>query len=274
MLLNHKRIVVCGVANDLSIAWGITKMLKEQGATLALTCVEATRRRVTKLANSIGIEHIIACDVGNDDDIERAFQEIGGVFGGRLDGMIHSIAYARLEDLGGEFLEVNREGWRTALEISAYSLVAMAKAARPLMIAAGGGSIVTITFNGGRVIVPSYNVMGVAKAALECSMRYLSYDLGPDKIRVNAVSSGPIATMSSKVVDRFQDALDQIATSSPLLETVTQDDVGNACAFLMSDLSRHVTSEILHVDSGCDAMTFGARPHRRAAKPAGEAQPA
>lgn len=264
MLLENKRVVVCGVANDLSIAWGVTKAAKEQGANVAIMCVEATRRRVTKLANSIGIEHIISCDAGNDEDIQRAFQELGGVFDGKLDAMVHSIAYARLEDLGGEFHAVNREGWRIAMEISAYSLVAMARAARPLMIAAGGGSVMTITFNGGRCIVPSYNVMGVAKAALECSMRYLSYDLGPDKIRVNAVSSGPIATMSSKVVDKFQDALDQIATSSPLLELVTPEDVGNACVFLASDLSRHITSEILHVDSGCDAMTFGARPHPRA----------
>src|SRR5262249_19130326 len=159
-----------------------------------------------------------------------------------------SIAYARLDDLGGEFLNVSRDGWRIALETSVYSLVGMARAARPMLIAAGGGSIVTLTF-AGDVVVPSYNVMGVAKAALEQTVRYLAYDLGPDKIRVNAISSGPIETMSSVVIDRFSQSLTTMQTQSPLLENVHLEDVGNAAVFLASRLSSKITGGITYVDS-------------------------
>ncbi|MFO0919629.1 MAG: SDR family oxidoreductase [Planctomycetaceae bacterium] len=263
MLLDQKKAVVCGVANSKSIAWGIAQKLKEHGAEVALTCVESARRRVVKLAGEIGIQHVISCDVGNDDDVERAFKDLGEAFGGELDILVHSIAYARLEDLGGEFLVVNRDGWRTALETSAYSFVSMSRAARPLLIAAGGGSIMTLTFAGGDQIVPSYNVMGVAKAALERSMAYLAYDLGPDQIRVNAISPGPIETMSSVVVDRFSDSLNTVRRTSPLLRCVTPEDVGDAAVYFGSDLSKMVTGMVFYVDSGCHAMAVGAGTHPR-----------
>lgn len=266
MLLDGKRAVVCGVANAKSIAWGIAQALQQHGATVALTCVESAQRRVKKLADEIGIKTVITCDVGDDADIQRAFSDLGAAFDGRLDILVHSIAYARLEDLGGEFLTVSRDGWRLALEVSAYSLVAMSRAARPLLSAANGGSILTLTFAGGQRVVPSYNIMGVAKAALECSVRYLAYDLGPDQIRVNAISPGPIATMSSMVIDRFEASLEQFQRHVPLLECVTADDVGDAAVFLGSDLSRRITGTITYVDCGCEMLGMGAVEHPRVAK--------
>jgi enoyl-[acyl-carrier protein] reductase I len=268
MLLDQKRAVVCGVANSKSIAWGIAQKLKEHGAEVALTCIEASRRRVTKLAQEIGIEHVIACDVGDDADVERAFGQLGHAFDGKLDILVHSIAYARLEDLGGEFLVVNREGWRTALETSAYSLVSMARAARPLLISAGGGSIMTLTFAGGDKVVPSYNVMGVAKAALEQTTAYLAYDLGPDKIRVNAISPGPIETMSSMVVDKFSDSLERVRTMSPMLACITPSDVGDAAVYFGSDLSKKITGGVFYVDSGMNTLSAAANVHPRAAQAA------
>lgn len=263
MLLDQKRAVVCGVANAKSIAWGIAQKLKEHGAEVALTCVEAARRRVKKLADEIGIEHVISCDVGDDADVERTFGDLGEAFGGKLDILVHSIAYARLEDLGGEFLVVNREGWRTALETSAYSFVSMSRAARPLLVAAGGGSVMTLTFAGGDKVVPSYNVMGVAKAALEQSTAYLAYDLGPDNIRVNAISPGPIETMSSMVVDKFSDSLDSVRNISPLLTCVTPGDIGDAAVFFGSDLSKKITGSVFYVDSGMNTLAAAAKTHPR-----------
>jgi enoyl-[acyl-carrier protein] reductase I len=263
MLLAGKRAVVSGVANPKSIAWGIAQAMHREGAQLALTCVESAKRRVAKLADELGVDRIYTCDATDDADVAKAFEQIGEAFGGQLDILVHSIAYARLEDLGGEFLRVNKEGWRTALEASAYSLVAMARAARPLMVAAGGGSVMTVSFNGGHKIVPSYNIMGVAKAALECAMRYLAYDLGPDRIRVNAISSGPIATVSSTVVDNFEEALRQVKRITPLLECVSPADVGNLAVFLGSDLSRMITATTIYVDSGADALSAGAGDHPR-----------
>jgi enoyl-[acyl-carrier protein] reductase I len=253
------------VANDKSIAWGVVQALHDHGARVALCCVEGARRRVEKLAATIQCPHVIGCDVTRDDDIAKAMREVGQAFDGKLDYLIHSIAYARLEDLGGEFLKVNREGWRIALDVSAYSLVALAREARPLLMAAGGGSIVTLTFAGGARVVPSYNVMGVAKAALECSVRYLAYDLGPDRIRVNAISPGPIATMSSVVVDRFSEALDGVRKTAPLLDCVGPMDVGNAAVFFGSDLSRMITGTVLYVDSGTDSLAAGSGDHPRSA---------
>ena len=265
-LLDGKTALVSGVANAKSIAWGIAQSLHAQGARVGFTCLESTRRRVAKLAEEIGSDIVIPCDVSHDEDIARAFAEVGKAFDGKLDILVHSIAYARLEDLGGEFMKVTREGWRLALEVSAYSLVAMSRAARPLM-KTSGGSIITLSFAGGRKVVPSYNIMGVGKAALECAVRYLAYDLGPDKIRVNALSPGPIATMSSVVIDRFESAMNTIRTDSPMLECVTPEDVGNAVVFFGSDLSRLITGTILCIDSGVDILTIGAGPHPRAKVP-------
>jgi enoyl-[acyl-carrier protein] reductase I len=266
-LLEGKRALVSGVANARSIAWGIAEAFHEQGARLAFTCLESARRRVAKLAAQVDCDFVFPCDVSQDGEIMRAFEEVGKVFEGKLDVFVHSIASARLEDIGGEFLAVSREGWRLALETSAYSLVAMARAARPLMQAAGGGSILTISFQGSGKVVPCYNIMGVAKAALECAVRYLAYDLGPDGIRVNALSPGPIPTVSSVVIDRFEEALETVESHSPLLRCVTQRDVGNAAVFYAADGSKMVTGSILNIDSGMGILTSGAGPHPRAQCP-------
>lgn len=269
-LLEGKRALVSGVANRRSIAWGIAQALHEHGAEVALTCLESARRRVAKLAAGLDSDLVFSCDVSKDEDIARAFEEVGNAFNGKLDVLVHSIAYARLEDMGGEFLTVTREGWRLALEISAYSLVAMARAARPLMQAAGGGSILTLSFLGGTKVAPSYNIMGVAKAALESAVRYLAYDLGPDGIRVNALSPGPISTVSSLVVERFEESSQKVETRSPLLRGVTARDVGNAAVFYAAEVSKMVTGSTLEVDSGMGMLICGAGPHPRARKPGPE----
>lgn len=265
-LLEGKRALVSGVANSRSIAWGIARALHAHGARVAFTCLESTRRRVTKLAAEIGSDLVFSCDVSKDVDITRAFKEAGEAFGGKLDVLVHSIAYAKLEDLGGEFLAVTKDGWRLALEISAYSLVAMARAARPLMAAAGGGSILTMSFAGGRRIMPGYNIMGVAKAALECSVRYLAYDLGPDGIRVNALSPGPVPTVSSMVVDGFERSLREVEKCSPSLRCMTPQDVGDVAVFYASDLAKSLTGATVYVDGGMDILASGSGPHPRAPK--------
>jgi enoyl-[acyl-carrier protein] reductase I len=256
-LLEGKRAVVSGVANKRSIAWGIAQALYQQGAQVGFTCLESAIKRVTKLAREVDSSVIIPCDVSRDQDISATFEKVGEAFDGKLDVLVHSIAYARLDDLGGDFSKVTREGWRLALETSAYSLVAMARAARPLMKAAGGGSILTLSFVGGRKVVPGYNVMGVAKAALECVVRYLAYELGPDGIRVNALSPGPIRTVSSIVIERFDESLEKVAACAPLLRPVTPQDVGDAAIFYASELSSMITGSILDVDSGMGILTAG-----------------
>ncbi|MHC4178374.1 MAG: enoyl-ACP reductase FabI [Planctomycetota bacterium] len=266
-LLEGKTALVSGVANKYSIALGIAQALHEHGARLALTCLGSTQKRVTKLAAQLDSDLVFSCDVSRDDEVPRVFEEAASAFGGRLDVLVHSIATAKLEDLGGEFLTVSREGWRLALETSAYSLVAMARAARPLMKVAGGGSILTLSFAGGTRIVPGYNVMGVAKAALECAVRYLAYDLGPDGIRVNALSPGPIPTASSRVIDGFDESLQKVEACTPLLAHVTPQDVGNAAVFYASDLSKMLTGSVLYIDSGGHDLVWGVNPHPRAEKP-------
>jgi enoyl-[acyl-carrier protein] reductase I len=205
-ILEGKTALVSGVANRQSIAWGIARTLREEGARVALLCHPGPLKRVTKLAGEIGSELVVPCDVRSDENIEEAFRTVGTAFGGRMDILVHSIAYADIEDMGGEFIAVSRSGWNLALEVSAYSLVAFTRCARPLMKAAGGGSVVTISFLGGERVAPGYNVMGIAKAALESALRYLAYDLGPDNIRINAVSPGPIRTMSALVIESFEEA--------------------------------------------------------------------
>ncbi|MBK1700641.1 enoyl-ACP reductase FabI [Thiococcus pfennigii] len=265
-LLDGKKAVVAGVANRRSIAWGVAQALHQHGAEVALTCVESTMRRVKKLADEIEATLVVPCDVRDDTAIEAAFAQIGTAFGGQLDVLVHSIAFARLEDMGGEFIAVQREGWNLALEVSAYSLVAMARAARPLMVNAGGGSILTMSFAGGERVTPGYNLMGIAKAALEASVRYLAYDLGPDRIRVNALSPGPVVTTSSMVVDRFDGALEITQQRAPLLRNVSPEDIGDVAAFYASDLSRMVTGYTLRIDSGLDILSAGCQAHPRAPK--------
>jgi enoyl-[acyl-carrier protein] reductase I len=272
-LLEGKKALVCGVANRRSIAWGIAQAFHQQGAQLAFTCLESGRRRVAKLAAELESDLVFPCDVSKDEDISRAFDEVAKALDGKLNVLVHSIAYARLEDLGGEFLKVSRDGWRVALETSAYSLVAMARAARPLMKAAGGGSVITLSFQGSLKVVPCYNVMGVAKAALESAVRYLAYDLGPDGIRVNALSPGPIPTASSLVIEQFEESTRRVEEQSPLLRSVTLQDVGAAAVFYAADTSGMITGSVLNVDGGMGILISGAGPHPRATRPAAASMP-
>ncbi len=252
--LEGKKIVISGVANQKSIAWGIAKCLHEVGGQLAFLCLPSNSRRVKKLVKQIDCDAVIECDVQNDDQIRNAFSEINDVFHGEMHGLVHSVAYAKIDDLGGEFIGISREGWNLALEVSAYSLVAFTRYARPMMKNAGGGSIVALIFSGGERVVAGYNVMGIAKAALNMSVRYLAYDLGPENIRVNGISSGPVVTMSSMMVAGFDKAMDITPKHTPMLRNITVDDVGNTALYFMSNLSAGVTGEILHVDSGANSL--------------------
>jgi enoyl-[acyl-carrier protein] reductase I len=261
-LLNGKKALIASVANRKSIAWGIAQAFHAEGAQLAFSCLEGNVRRLQKLVPEVDSDIIISCDVQKEEDIARTFEQVFEVFGGRLDILVHSLAFANMDDLAGEFIKTSRSGWHLALDVSAYSLVAMARGARPLMQAAGGGSVMALTFGDGKV-VPGYNIMGIAKAALETAVRYLAYDLGPDNIRVNAIASGPIATLSALAIEDFGTALRTMEEHSPLLRNVTPDDVGKTAVYLASDLSRSTTGSLLHVDSGMNIMCPAASPHRR-----------
>lgn len=253
-LLNGKNIVVMGVANERSIAWGITKSLHEAGAHLIFTNrQERSYKKLEKLLekNEIEAKHIVECDVGSDESIHQAFSEIKEKVG-IIHGVIHAIAFANRDELQGEFADTSREGFLLAQEISAFSLAAVAKAAKDLMTE--GGSIVTQTYIGSERVVPNYNVMGVAKASLEASVRYLAEDLGKYGIRVNAVSAGPIRTLSAKGIAGFNDINQVIEEKAPLRRQVDQDQVGDATMFLVSDLARGITGDVLHVDSGYHIM--------------------
>ncbi len=266
-LLTGKRALVSGVANGRSLAFGIAQAFQAHGASVALTCLPASHRRVTALAGALGAPAVISCDVRDDSHIARAFEQAGDVFGGTLDVFVHAIAAARLDDMTGEFIGVTREGWREALDVSAYSLVAMSRAARPLMTPAGG-SILTLTFAGSSRVAPGYNMMGVAKAALESCVRYLAHDLGPQGIRVNALSPGPVATVSAMVVEGFDAALESARRHAPLRRGTSAKDVGDAAVFLASDLSRGVTGAVLPVDAGLGALlAFGEGRRTRASNP-------
>ena len=253
-MLEGKIALVAGVANKRSIAWAVAQRLAEQGATLAFTYQgERLERFVRELAESVGSSLCIACDVADDASIDRAFATIGDELGG-LDLLCHSIAFAHAEDLDGRFADTSREHFGIALEISAYSLVAMAQRAEPMMEARGGGSIVTMTYLGGERAVPGYNVMGVAKSALDSTMRYLAYDLGPKNIRVNAISAGPLRTLSARGIAGFSQMEGVIAERSPLRRGIDADDVGQAGLYLLSPMAASVTGTILYVDSGYHAM--------------------
>ncbi len=264
-LLDGKKVLVAGVANKMSIGWSIAQALHTHGAQIALSCIESNVRRVKKLAPQVHSEIIIPCDVTKDEDIVRTFDQVGAAFGGKLDILVHSIASAHLDDLEGEFIKTSRSGWHLALDISAYSLVAMARSARPLMNAAGGGSIMTLSYGDSRVS-PNYNIMGVAKAALEMAVRYLAYDLGPENIRVNVIGAGPIPTLSSQAVKNFIVALRKMEECSPLLRNITVEEVAKAAVYLASDLSSGVTGEVSRVDGGMTIVCPAVPPHRRFAQ--------
>ena len=261
-LLSGKTALVSGVANRKSIAWGIAQALHDHGAQIGFICLENNVRRVKKLASQVHSDMILSCDVRDDQQIEQVFEQAGKEFDGKLDILIHCLAYAEINDIGGEFIKISRSGWNTALEISAYSLVAFARRARGLM-STSGGSIITLTFAGGEKVVPGYNVMGVAKAALDAAVRYLAYDLGPEKIRVNAISPGPVTTLSSMVIEDFSSSLKLVQEHSPMLRNITTEDIGGAAVYLASDLSASVTGAVLKVDSGMNIMVAPSKVHRR-----------
>jgi len=250
-----KRGLVLGVANRRSIAWAIASRLAAGGASLAFTYQgERIEKNVRELAEPLGSPLVTACDVRSDEDLERVFGEVGEAFGGQLDLLVHSVAFADAADLEGRFTDTPRERFWLALDVSAYSLVAAARLAEPLMEAAGGGSVLTMTYLGGERAVPHYNVMGVAKAALDASVRYLAWDLGQKNIRVNAVSAGPVRTLAARSIAGFPTMEAIVEERSPLHRHIEADDVGGAAAYLLSDDARNVTGTTLYVDGGYHAM--------------------
>ncbi len=250
-----KRGLVLGVANKRSIAWAIARRLAEEGAQLAFTFQgERIEKGVRDLAESVSSPLVTECDVRSDQDVERVFSEVGETFGGELDLLVHSVAYAAAEDLEERFTDTPRDRFWMALDVSAYSLVSCARAAEPLMEAAGGGAMLTMTYLGGVRAVPHYNVMGVAKAALDASVRYLAWDLGQKNVRINAVSAGPVRTLAARSIAGFPTMEAIVEERSPLHRHIAADDVGAAAAYLLSDEARNVTGTTLYVDSGYHAM--------------------
>jgi len=247
-ILEGKKGLVFGIANHRSIAWGIAQALHEHGAELGFSYgLPQLERRVRPLAESLGVDFVEKCDVTKDGEIEAVFQKAEDAFG-EIDILVHAIAYAQQEDLTGRFVDTSRDGFKVAMDISAYSLVALTRAARPLM--SKGGSVLTMTYYGAEKAVPHYNVMGVAKAALEASVRYLAADLGPDNVRVNAISAGPIKTLSAAGISGFRKMLHYVEERAPLRRNVDQDEVGQTALWLCSDLSSGVTGEVVYVDAG------------------------
>src|SRR3954469_16165985 len=250
-----KRGLVLGVANKRSIAWAIARRLAEGGAQLAFTYQgERIEKSVRELAGSVSSPLITECDVRSDEGVARVFGEVAQAFDGGLDLLVHSVAFAAAEDLEGRFTDTPRDRFWMALDRSAYSLVSAARAAEPLMDARGGGSIVTMTYLGGERAVPHYNVMGVAKATLDASVRYLAWDLGQKNIRVNAVSAGPVRTLAARSIAGFPTMEAIVEERAPLHRPIDADDVGSAAAYLLSDEARNVTGTTLYVDSGYHAM--------------------
>ncbi len=252
--LEGRTAVVFGVANKRSIAWAIAQRLQQAGARLAITyqnermAMEAADM-ISALPNAAGFQ----CDVSSDAEVEKLFAQLKERYG-KLDVLVHSVAFAPAEELKGEFLQTTREGFRVAHDVSVYSLIAVARGAAPLMT--DGGSIITMTYYGAEKVVPHYNVMGVAKAALECTVRYLAYDLGKRRVRVNAISAGPIKTLAARGIGGFGDMLKSHAERAPLGRNVETDEVAGTALYLASDLSTGVTGETLYVDCGYNIMGF------------------
>jgi enoyl-[acyl-carrier protein] reductase I len=247
-LLDGRNALVFGVANDHSLAWGIARAFHDEGAEVGFSSVESLiEKRVRPLADSIGSTFVEPCDVGDDAQIARVFERWGETHGG-LDILVHALAFAKREELDGAFVDTSREGFALALEISAYSLIGLARAARPLL--RRGSSILTLTYYGAEKVVANYNVMGVAKAALEASVRYLASDLGPDGIRVNAISAGPVRTLAAAGISGFKDMYRGFTEIAPLRANITPEDVGRTAVYLASDLANAVTGEVLYVDGG------------------------
>jgi enoyl-[acyl-carrier protein] reductase I len=251
--LEGKTGLIFGVANKRSIAWGCARSLSQAGMRLALTYVnERMEKSVRTLAEELPNSLVLPCDVTNPAEVEAVFEEVGNEFV-HLDTLVHAIAFANRDDLQGAFRDTSRDGYMIAQEVSSYSLLALARQALPLM-EGRDGSIVTMTYLGSERVIPNYNVMGVAKAALEASVRYLASDLGPHGVRVNAISAGPLRTLSASGVKDFGSMIDHFAERSPLRRNITAEDVGNACLFLASPGSRSITGTTLFVDAGFHIM--------------------
>jgi enoyl-[acyl-carrier protein] reductase I len=251
-LLAGKKALIFGVANDHSIAWGIAQALHEAGATLGFSSIESLiERRVQPLATSIGSTFIEPCDVQSDEQIRGVMEKWRAAYG-EIDILVHALAFARREDLEGAFVDTSREGFALALDVSAYSLVAVVREARPLLHS--GSSVLTLTYYGAEKVVSNYNVMGVAKAALEASVRYLAADLGPSGVRVNAISAGPIRTLSAAGISGFKKMYGSFADVAPLRSNITIEDVGKTALWLASDLSSAVTGEVIYVDGGFNIL--------------------
>jgi enoyl-[acyl-carrier protein] reductase I len=251
-ILDGKKAVIFGVANDHSIAWGIAQALRREGAELAFSYAgESLERRVRPLAEQVNASFVEECDVTSDEAIERVFAKLADSFG-TFDILVHAVAYARREDLTGRFLNTSRAGWATAMDISVYSLVALTRAALPHFNP--GATVLTLSYYGAEKVIPNYNVMGVAKSALEATVRYLAADLGPDGFRVNAISAGPIRTLSASGIGNFRKLHKTFAEAAPLRRNVTIEDVGNSALWLCSDLSSGVTGEVVYVDAGYNIL--------------------
>jgi enoyl-[acyl-carrier protein] reductase I len=252
-LLAGKKAVIFGVANERSIAWAISEAFHREGAELAFTYAgEVLEKRVRPLAGGVGSKIILPCDVTKDEDIETVFAALKQEWGG-LDLLVHAVAFANKEDLSNPFVQTSRQGFHLALDVSAYSLVALARHAAPLM-EGRRGAILTLTYMGSEKVIPNYNVMGVAKAALEASVRYLAHDLGPAGIRVNAISAGPIRTLAAAGISDFKTMLHHVAGRAPLKRNIDAEEVGNSALYLMSDWGSAVTGEVVHVDAGYNIM--------------------
>lgn len=253
--LNGKNALVTGIANNRSIAWGIAQQLHKAGANLGVTYLPDEKgrfeKKVAELVEPLKPSLFLPCNVQDEAQVQTVFETIQEKWG-RLDILIHCLAFANKDDLTGDFSKTSRDGFTTALDISAYSLLPLSAAAKPLM--SEGGSIVTLTYLGGVKVIPNYNVMGIAKAALEMNVRYLASEMGPANIRVNAISAGPIRTLASSAVGGILDMIHHVEQVAPLRRTVTQTEVGNAAAFLCSDLSSGITGQILYVDAGYEIM--------------------
>jgi len=255
--LNGKRALIVGLASNRSIAWGIAQAMHREGAILAFTYQnEKLASRVEKMAAECNSTLCIPCDVGSDDEIASAFQTLGEQWDS-LDIIVHSVAYAPADQLDGDYLDcVTRDGFRVAHDISSYSFAALAKAGRPMM-QGRDAALLTLSYLGAVQSVPNYNVMGLAKASLEANVRYLAQSLGPQGIRVNAISAGPIRTLAASGISNFRKMLDLFAGTAPLRRNVTIEDVGNAAAFLCSDLAAGITGEITYVDGGYNTVGMG-----------------
>src|SRR2546425_1271532 len=252
-LLEGKKALIFGIANHRSIGWAIAQALAAEGAQLAFSYQQRMEKYIRDLAAKIPGTTVMECDVQNDQQLDAAFAKAGETFNGQLDILIHSVAFAPPRELENPFFETTREGFHTALDISAYSLIAMARRARPLM-QAKGGSMLTLTYVASEKVMPKYNVMAVAKAALECSVRYLAFELGEHNIRVNAISAGPLNTLAARGVSGFTSFREHMGIAAPLRRNIEQSEVGDAALFLSSPLARAITGEILFVDAGYNIM--------------------